>query len=119
MKTRDAYRKYLADMMTLAGMSDPQARADRVLALETEIAKVSWNRADRRDEDKVYNPMPASALKTLAPDFAWDAFLSEGHIPLKQARWQRALCDRGGKDRLWAAWPRSSRTRRSPPGAII
>jgi len=83
-KTREAYRKYLADMMTLAGMSDAAARADRVLALETEIAKVSWNRADRRDEDKVYNPMPASALKTLAPDFAWDAFLSNDGIPLKK-----------------------------------
>jgi putative endopeptidase len=83
-KTREAYRKYLADMMSLAGMSDAAARADRVLALETKIAKVSWNRADRRDEDKVYNPMPASALKTLAPDFAWDAFLSEGGIPLKK-----------------------------------
>src|SRR6188768_1402869 len=76
-KTRDAYRKYLADMMSLGGLNDAQARADRVLALETEIAKVSWTRADRRDADKIYNPMPASALKTLAPDFAWDAFLSE------------------------------------------
>ncbi len=38
-KTRDEYRKYLADMMGLAGMSDPAARADRVLALETEIAR--------------------------------------------------------------------------------
>jgi putative endopeptidase len=83
-KTRDAYRKYLADMMALGGLSDAQARADRVLALETEIAKVSWTRADRRDADKIYNPMPASALKTLAPDFAWDAFLSEGAIPLKK-----------------------------------
>jgi len=83
-KTRQAYRKYLADMMTLAGMTDVDARADRVLALETEIAKVSWNRADRRDADKIYNPMPASALKTLAPDFAWDAFLSEGAIPMKR-----------------------------------
>jgi putative endopeptidase len=83
-KTREAYRKYLADMMTLGGMNDAAARADRVRALETEIAKVSWTRADRRDADKIYNPMPASALKTLAPDFAWDAFLSEGAIPLKK-----------------------------------
>jgi len=84
-KTRVAYRKYLVDMMTLGGMTDVEARADRVLALETEIAKVSWNRADRRDEDKVYNSMPVSALKTLAPDFAWDAFLAEGRIPLAKA----------------------------------
>jgi len=83
-RVRQAYRKYLADMMTLAGMDDVEARADRVLAVETEIAKVSWNRADRRDADKIYNPMPASALKTLAPDFAWDVFLSEGTIPLKK-----------------------------------
>jgi putative endopeptidase len=52
------------------------------MALETEIAKVQWNRADRRDEDKVYNPMPASALKTLAPEFPWDAFLGETRIPM-------------------------------------
>jgi putative endopeptidase len=71
-------------MMTLAGMTDVDARADRILALETEIAKVSWNRTDRRDAGKIYNPMPASALKTLAPDFAWDAFLSESAIPLKK-----------------------------------
>ncbi|HWA70626.1 MAG TPA: M13 family metallopeptidase [Rhizomicrobium sp.] len=81
-KTREAYRKYLADMMTLAGFTDAAARADRVLALETEIARVQWNRADRRDADKIYNPMPVSDLKKLAPEFPWGAFLAETHIPL-------------------------------------
>jgi putative endopeptidase len=80
--TRAAYVKYLTDMMTLGGLDDAAARAQRVMALETEIAKVQWNRADRRDEDKVYNPMPASALKTLAPEFPWDAFLGETRIPM-------------------------------------
>jgi putative endopeptidase len=80
--TRAAYRKYLADMMTLAGMDDAAARADRIMALETAIAKAQWNRADRRDADKIYNPMPASALKSLAPEFPWDAFLAETHIPM-------------------------------------
>lgn len=82
-KTREAYRKYLADMFALAGMNDAAARADRVLALETEIAKVQWTRADRRDADKIYNPMPVSQLKTLAPEFPWDSFLAETHIPFK------------------------------------
>jgi putative endopeptidase len=81
-KTRDAYRKYLADMMTLGGLSDAATRADRVLALETQIAKAQWSRADRRDEDKVYNPMPVSDLKKLAPEFPWDAFLKETGVPL-------------------------------------
>ena len=90
-KTREAYRKYLADMMDLAGMSDAAARADRVLALKTEIAKVSWNRADRRDADKIYNPMPVSSLKTLAPEFPWDNFLSETHIPLTRSGSERQV----------------------------
>ena len=81
-KTRDAYRKYLADMMTLGGLSDAAARADRVMALETEIAKVQWSRADRRDADKIYNPMLVVDLKKLAPEFPWDAFLKESGIPL-------------------------------------
>src|SRR5581483_6977656 len=59
-EVRAAYRQYLSDMMKLAGMSEPEARADRIVAVETEIAKASWDRADRRDEDKIYNPMPVS-----------------------------------------------------------
>ena len=81
-ETRAAYHQYLADMLKLAGLDDVDARADRIMAVETEIAKASWSRADRRDEDKIYNPMPVSDLKKLAPDFPWDAFLSETGIPL-------------------------------------
>ncbi len=107
MKTREAYRKYLADMMTqhLRVWSDAAARADRVLAVETEIAKVSWTRrADRRNEDKIYNPMPASALKTLAPDFTPGMPFSPKAIShWKAAQRQRALCDRGGKNGLRSA----------------
>ena len=33
-KTREAYRKYLADMMTLGGLSDAPARADRRISSE-------------------------------------------------------------------------------------
>ena len=81
-KTREAYRKYLADMMALGGLTDAPARADRVLALETEIAKVQWDRADRRDADKIYNPMLVADLRMLAPEFPWDVFLRETGIPL-------------------------------------
>ncbi len=36
---RDGYKAYVAKLFTLAGMSDPQARADRVFALEMKIAE--------------------------------------------------------------------------------
>ena len=99
-------------------MSDAEARADRMLALETEIAKVSWTRADRRDEDKIYNPMPISELKTLAPDFAWDAFLAEARIPLTRPDGASAMSSWRKKPPS-SRWPRFSRPRRSRPGAII
>ena len=89
LKTRQDYVKYLSDMMALAGMTDTEARAQRVMAVETEIAKVSWDRADRRDEDKIYNPMPVSALKKLAPDFPWNGFLAETKLPLTGPKGER------------------------------
>ncbi|HEX4106429.1 MAG TPA: M13 family metallopeptidase [Rhizomicrobium sp.] len=88
-ETRTQYRQYLADMMKLAGMDDADARADRILALETQIAKVQWSRADRRDEDKIYNPMKISDLKAMAPNFPWDAFLAETHVPLMTRNGER------------------------------
>jgi putative endopeptidase len=87
--TRNQYRQYLADMMKLAGMNDVDARAERILALETEIAKVQWSRADRRDEDKIYNPMKITDLKAMAPNFPWDTFLAETHVPLTTKNGER------------------------------
>ncbi|MBU6297753.1 MAG: M13 family metallopeptidase [Alphaproteobacteria bacterium] len=89
--TRDAYSKYLTDMLTLAGFKNPEARAAKIYAVEKEIAEVSWTRADRRDEDKVYNPMPYPALKKLAPQFPWDAFFKEAGIPLKSPKGDRQV----------------------------
>src|SRR6185503_20834648 len=87
--TRAKYVQYLTDMMSLAGMSDAKARADRVMALETEIAKVQWTRADRRDADKIYNPMKISDMKAMAPEFDWDSFLAESHVPLTTPNGER------------------------------
>jgi putative endopeptidase len=89
--TRAAYKVYLADMMRLAGLDDADARAARILDVETRIAKAQWDRADRRDEDKVYNPMPVSALKTLAPEFEWNAFFDEAKIPTTGPKGERQV----------------------------
>lgn len=79
--TRDAYKTYLADMLSLAGIKDASARAAKVFDLETNIAKVSWARADRRNADKVYNPMTFPELEKLAPDFPWGANFKEAGLP--------------------------------------
>jgi len=87
-KAREAYKSYITSMLSLAGAKGAEARAAKVLALETEIAKLRWARKDRRDRDKMYVPMSYAALKKFAPDFAWDSFTSDSGIPLKNGERQ-------------------------------
>jgi len=73
--TRDAYKKYLAQALTLAGETgDIEARAAAVYALEEDMARAHWQQADRRNADKVYNPTTVAALQGSAPGFNWIAF---------------------------------------------
>ncbi len=79
--TQAAYKKYLADMLTIAGAQDAAARAQKIYDLEVAIAKASWPAADRRDADKIYNPMTIAELKAMAPGFDWDAMFTASGIP--------------------------------------
>jgi putative endopeptidase len=74
--TRDAYRKYLATMLTLAGDDDADARAGAVFTLETAIAKDEWTAVESRDADKTYNPMTEAKLASYAPGFPWATFIA-------------------------------------------
>lgn len=72
---RKAYQAYIAKMLTLANWPNPEAAAEAILAKETEIARVSWTSAQRRDDDKTYNPYTVAELRRLAPGFDWKAYL--------------------------------------------
>ncbi len=73
---RAAYRAYVEQMLTLSGVAksaaDASARADRIIALETEMAKVQWSPEQSRDLVKLLKPMDAAQRKALAPEFDWD-----------------------------------------------
>ncbi len=89
--TRDAYRKYLATMLTLGGAKDAAKRADAVFALETEIAKAHWAAAERRNVDKTYNPMTEAQLAAFAPGFPWATFLGAESLSPKGPNGDRVL----------------------------
>jgi endothelin-converting enzyme/putative endopeptidase len=72
---RAAYRNYIVEVERLAGLSGGEAAADRIIALETQLSMVQWPAADRRDIDKIYNPMTRAQLEKLAPQFNWSATL--------------------------------------------
>lgn len=68
---RAAYREYVTKLLSLAGFENAGTRADAIIALETEIAKVHWTQEDSRDIQKIYNPMNVDQLAELAPDVDW------------------------------------------------
>jgi len=74
---REAYRAYVARALAMAGQPATGASSpDAVLAFETEIAKVSWPVADRRDLGKINNPMTLAELRAYAPGFDWAGFFA-------------------------------------------
>jgi len=73
---RTAYRDYIVQLGKLAGLSDPEGRATRILALETRLAKDQWTPERRRDPVATHNPMTRAQLMKLAPQFEWPAMLN-------------------------------------------
>ena len=85
--TRDAYKKYLADMLTHGRLQERSMRArPRSTTSKQRSPRSNGANEDRRDENKIYNPMTFSDLKKLAPQFPWDAYFEEAGIPLTAPR---------------------------------
>jgi putative endopeptidase len=77
---RAAYRDYIITIEKLAGLPGGAAAADRIIALETALSKAQWPAADRRDIDKIYNPMTPAQLQKLAPQFQWNSTLAKAGL---------------------------------------
>jgi putative endopeptidase len=75
-KLRNAYRAYVEEMLRTAGFSDPGARADRIVALETRIAAAHLDRTASEDVHKANNPWRTATLSRSAPGIDWPAFLA-------------------------------------------
>jgi putative endopeptidase len=78
---RDGYRAYIAKTFDLAQIPGGAEKAAGIFNLETEIAKLHWARVERRNADKVYNPMTVAELEHFAPGFPWRVFLAGHGIP--------------------------------------
>ena len=76
----DAYRAFAERALKMAGYADPAKSAADVIAFETAIAKVSWPVADRRDIDKIYNPVSLAELQAYAPEIPWTDYLAAAGI---------------------------------------
>jgi endothelin-converting enzyme/putative endopeptidase len=77
---RSAYRQYIVEAGKLAGLSDPEGRADRILALETRISQDQWAPERRRDPVATHNVMTIAQLQKLVPQVNWREALRAGGL---------------------------------------
>lgn len=75
---RDEYQKHLIKTFELLGKSNEEATtaSNAVVKIETELAKASMTRVERRDVEKQYNKMSLDKLQTLAPNINWSLYFS-------------------------------------------
>ena len=79
---RTAYVEHVAKVFTLAGAKPAAARADaqKIMALETEMAKASLTRVARRDPSETDHPMTTDSLKKIAPVIDWATYFRSAGV---------------------------------------
>ena len=75
-KVRAKYQPHVAAMLKLAGFSDADARAARIVRLETAIAKTHRTLAENEDIHKANNTWRRGEFATKAPGLDWDEYFN-------------------------------------------
>jgi putative endopeptidase len=79
-EARAKYRQHVAAMLRLAGIADPEGKAERIYNLERKIAEAHWTRVQQRQFDKLYNPMTHAEMAANMPGFDWNVYLATAGI---------------------------------------
>ncbi|MFI5252752.1 MAG: M13 family metallopeptidase [Bacteroidota bacterium] len=98
-KIRDQYSEHVAKMFSLLGDEDATAKKEAaiVLEFETQLAKGSMTRVERRDPEKSYHKMSVAEVNALTPDFSWSDFFQNvglanpGNVNVGQPRFMKTL----------------------------
>jgi putative endopeptidase len=80
---REKYQLHVQKMFQLLG-DKPEAAADEakvVMAIETDLAKVSQDRTFRRDPNNVYHKMSRAEFVKLSPNFNWQRYWTVMKVP--------------------------------------
>src|SRR5262249_6472794 len=74
LELRDKLDRYRAEVGKLLGLVGPRLDAGDVVAIETEIARLTKSAVDRRDIPAAYNPTDLKALARQAKSGDWAAY---------------------------------------------
>ena len=82
-ETRARYLEHVERVFELMGENEAAAKknAATVMRLESDLAKASMTRVDRRDPYKLKHKMKVEELGALAPRFDWKAYFGEAQYP--------------------------------------
>jgi putative endopeptidase len=83
---REKYQVYVKDLLAAAGTPQAANVANKIVALETKLAKAHWTRVQNRDAQKTYNRYEVAALPKLMPGFDWNAYFAGAQIPLEKTQ---------------------------------
>ncbi len=73
---RDKYQAHIAALLTLAGIADAKAKAQRIFELERRIASAHESREDTEDVRKGNNHWSRADFETRAAGLDWQAFFT-------------------------------------------
>ncbi|WP_374584623.1 M13 family metallopeptidase [Pseudoduganella sp.] len=75
-ETLAKYQGTVEKMLALAGDSNAAANAKAIIAFETRIAQLHWDKVALRDPVKAYNKVPVAKLGALMPGYDWNTYLA-------------------------------------------
>jgi putative endopeptidase len=84
-KARKDLEEYIADMMGRFGQEDPQGIAKRLVELETELAKVFWDRVKNRNPRATNNPTSRESFAATLSNFSMSTFLDETGLSVEDS----------------------------------
>jgi len=73
-KLREAYAAHVAAMLKLAGFPDPEARAEKIVALEHAIAEKHRTLAENENIHNANNPWKRTEFAAKAPGLDWEEY---------------------------------------------
>ena len=79
---REAYIAHTARLLRLAGVTDPEGAAKRIMELETQVASHHRDSVSNRDPLLSDNPTLWGQIASLAPGFDWDAWAQGARMPV-------------------------------------
>ncbi len=96
---RAKYIAYITTIFKLMGNDEAvsAANAQKVMAIETQLAKASMSRLEMRDPNKTYNKVTTEELVKLSPVFNWDRYFTDlgignpGSINLNQPNFVKEI----------------------------